>query len=171
MKIVTNLKQVMTGSIVLMFIATSLILGQESQTFQDSKSQSVQSDPADINWDDRFDLLGISGTVLAMAVSGTDLYVGGTFTLAGAVSVSNIAKWDGSSWTALGSGTNGLVLAVAVDGSDLYVGGNFTTAGGVSASNIAKWDGSSSNWSALGSGISGGDVRALAVSGGNVYVG
>ena len=169
MKIVTNLKQVMTGSIVLMFIATSLILGQESQTFQASKSQSVQSDPADIYWDDRFDQLGISGAVLAMAVSGTDLYVGGAFTLAGAVSVSNIAKWDGSAWTALGSGTNGLVLAVAVDGSDLYVGGNFTTAGGDSASNIAKWDGSS--WSALGSGISGGDVRALAVSGGNVYVG
>jgi len=101
MKIVTHLKQVMTGSIVLMFIATSLILGQEKQTFQVGISQSVQSDPADINWDDRFDQLGISGTVLAMAVSGTDLYVGGTFTLAGAVSVSNIAKWDGSSWTAL----------------------------------------------------------------------
>ncbi len=28
---------------ILMFIATSLILGQESQTFQVSKSQSVQS--------------------------------------------------------------------------------------------------------------------------------
>ncbi len=40
----------------LMFIATSLILGQESQTFQVSKSQSVQSEPADISWDDRFDL-------------------------------------------------------------------------------------------------------------------
>jgi len=169
MKIVTNLKQVMTGSIILMFIATSLILGQESQAFQVSKSQSVQSVPEDINWDDRFDQLGISGTVLAMAVNGTDLYVGGSFSLAGSVTVSNIAKWNGSSWTALGIGTNGIVLAVAVDGSDLYVGGNFTTAGGVSASNIAKWDGS--NWSALGSGINGGDVRALAVSGGNVYVG
>ncbi len=132
MKIVTNLKQVMTGStvlmfitgsIVLMFIATSLILTQESQTFQVLKSQSVQSDPADINWDDQFDQLGITGTVLAMAVSGTDLYVGGAFTLAGAVSVNNIAKWDGSAWTALGSGTNGLVLAVAVDGNDLYAGG------------------------------------------------
>ena len=169
MKIVINLKQVMTGSIILMFIATSLILGQESQELQVSKSESVQSVPEDINWDDRFGQLGMSGPVLAMAVSGTDLYVGGIFSLAGSVTVNNIAKWDGSSWTVLGSGTDGIVNALAVDGTDLYVGGNFTTAGGDSASNIAKWNGS--NWSALGNGISGGNVRALAVSGGNVYVG
>ncbi len=82
MKIVTTLKQVITGIIVYMFIATSLTFGQESQTFQVGILQTVQSDPADINWDDRFDQLGISGTVLAMAVSSTDLYVGGIFTLA-----------------------------------------------------------------------------------------
>ena len=78
-----------------------------------------------------------------------NLYAGGFFTTAGGVSANYIAKWDGSSWSALGSGIDNLVLALAVDGAgNLYAGGSFTTAGGVIANNIAKWDGS--GWSALG---------------------
>ncbi|MFN8493559.1 MAG: PxKF domain-containing protein [Caldilineaceae bacterium] len=111
---------------------------------------------------------GVAGNVLALAVSGSDLYVGGGFTTAGGVSAIAIAKWDGSSWSALGSGMNNVVRALAVSGSDLYVGGNFTTAGGVSANHIAKWDGSS--WSALGDGLES-TVGALAVSGSDLYVG
>ena len=69
-----------------------------------------------------------------------------------------IAKWDGSSWAALGSGLNGSVHALTVfddgGGPALYAGGSFTSAGGVAASRIAKWDGSS--WAALGSGMGGG---------------
>jgi hypothetical protein len=42
--------------------------------------------------------------VLALAVSGSDLYAGGEFTTAGGISAANIAKWNGSSWSALGSG-------------------------------------------------------------------
>jgi PKD repeat protein len=81
--------------------------------------------------------------------------------------------WDGTSWSALGSGIGGdfpYVNALAVDNEEyLYVGGEFTTVGGVSANNIAKWDGSS--WSALGSGMDY-EVRALAVDGdGNLYAG
>src|SRR5207247_1634521 len=49
-----------------------------------------------------------------------------------------VAKWDGNSWTALGSGMNGLVLALAVSGSDLYAGGLFTTAGGKVSAYIAR---------------------------------
>ena len=33
--------------------------------------------------------------VTALAVSGSDLYVGGTFIMAGDVAATNIAKWDG----------------------------------------------------------------------------
>jgi hypothetical protein len=79
-----------------------------------------------------------------------------------------IAKWDGSAWSALGSGMNGYAYALAVSGTNLYAGGNFTSAGGVPANNIAKWDGSA--WSALGSGMNG-YVYALAVSGTNLYAG
>jgi hypothetical protein len=99
---------------------------------------------------------------------GPALYVGGLFNMAGGVPALDIAKWNGSAWSALGSGLNGAVNALAVfdDGSvpALYAGGDFTTAGSVSASRIAKWDGSA--WSQLGSGMAGGSfttVYALAV--------
>ena len=88
---------------------------------------------------------------------GPALFVAGSFSNAGGVPASRIAKWDGVSWSPLGSGMNGSVVALAVhdDGSGpaLYVGGSFTSAGGVVANRIAKWDGTS--WSPLGSGMSG----------------
>jgi len=95
-------------------------------------------------------------------VLGSTLYAGGDFTNAGGSAANFIAQWNGSSWSALGSGMNARVLALAVSGNDLYAGGWFTTAGGVAANSIAKWDGT--NWSALGSGITA-IVNALAVSG------
>jgi hypothetical protein len=49
-----------------------------------------------------------------------------------------VAEWDGSAWSALGSGLDFWVNALAVSGSDLYVGGYFTTAGGSSALRVAK---------------------------------
>src|SRR6185503_13558247 len=69
----------------------------------------------------------------ALAVSGSDLYVGGQFTTAGGSPANYIAKWNGSSWTALGSGMNSTVSSLAVFGSDLYAGGAFTNAGGSAA--------------------------------------
>jgi hypothetical protein len=68
--------------------------------------------------------------ILALAVSGSDLFACGNFTTAGGTAANNIAKWDGSSWSALGSGVNGTVAALAVSGSNLYAGGHFTIAGG-----------------------------------------
>src|SRR5438309_1977221 len=75
---------------------------------------------------------------------------GGLFTMAGGTAANYIAKWNGSSWTALGSGLSFAVRRSAVLGTNLYAGGGFTTAGGSAATNIAKWNGSS--WTALGSG-------------------
>src|SRR5205814_1316256 len=40
------------------------------------------------------------GSVSDLAVLGNDLYAGGKFTTAGRVSADNIAKWNGSSWSA-----------------------------------------------------------------------
>ena len=102
---------------------------------------------------------GVTGAIAVTAVfddgSGPALYVGGSFTMAGIVQARNIAKWDGSSWSALGSGTGGVVTSLAVfdDGSGpaLYAAGTFGSAGGGSANRIAKWDGTS--WSALGLGV------------------
>ena len=111
---------------------------------------------------------GINYFVLAVAVSGSNVYAGGSFTTAGGSAGNYIAKWDGSSWSSLGLGMNNVVYALAVSGSDLYAGGSFTTAGGSAANRIARWTGSS--WSALGPGMSG-TVRALAVAGSDLYAG
>ena len=117
----------------------------------------VRIDPtfSDANWISMGGIPGANGAVYAAVVDGSgNLYIGGEFTVVGDVIANHIAKWNGSSWSALGSGMNGgyrSVYALAVSGSDLYAGGYFTTAGGSAANNIAKWNGSS--WSALGSGI------------------
>jgi trimeric autotransporter adhesin len=83
------------------------------------------------------------------------LYAGGQFNLAGSVQASGIAKWDGSAWSALGSGVcnlfyddegdprlkifHGVVSALLCNNKGtLYVGGNFQTAGGKPSVNFAK---------------------------------
>ena len=120
---------------------------------------------------------GLNGTVYAIAKNGNDIYVGGNFISAGNVAVNYVAKWDGSSWSALGTGVSGattnIVNALAISGNNLYVGGTFTTAGGVSAANIAIWNMQTSTWSAMGSGLgtSTATVNAIAVSGSNIYAG
>jgi hypothetical protein len=116
-------------------------------------------------------ITGGSGDISAFATAGTNLYVGGNFTDAGGTTVSNIAVWDGSAWSAVDSGVNNSTYGLAYDASsgNLYVGGNFTTAGGSTANYIAIWDGSS--WSTLGSGLNDA-VEAIAVDPeGNIYVG
>ena len=52
-----------------------------------------------------------------------NLYIGGIFTVVGDVIANGIAKWNGTSWTALGSGVNDDVHALAASGSDVYAGG------------------------------------------------
>jgi hypothetical protein len=51
--------------------------------------------------------------------SGPALYVGGSFSIAGGVSANSITRWNGSVWSALGSGINGSVVTLTVfdDGS------------------------------------------------------
>jgi hypothetical protein len=96
--------------------------------------------------------------------SGTALFVGGEFTIAGGVTTGHIAKWNGSTWSGLGSGIGNTVSAMTTyddgSGSRLFVAGTFSMAGGVPASRIASWDGTF--WRALGAGVDG-TVRALKV--------
>jgi hypothetical protein len=86
--------------------------------------------------------------------SGPALYVGGTFTSAGGVAAPYLARWNGSTWSAVGGGLDGSVGTLAVldlgSGPALYVCGGFTHAGGAPASGIAQW--SAAGWSAVGLG-------------------
>jgi hypothetical protein len=115
---------------------------------------------------------GLSETAFALEShdegfgAGPALFVGGRFTSAGGVSAARIARWDGASWSALGTGVNNVVecLRSFDDGQGLgpalYAGGQFTSAGGRPAARIARWDGTS--WSALGRGLNS-NAQALEV--------
>ncbi|QNH62728.1 T9SS type A sorting domain-containing protein [Hymenobacter sediminicola] len=126
----------------------------------------------DQNWQDAFGpSLGPDAEVRTTVVAPNgDVYIGGMFRNVGNVSANYLAKWDGTTWSSLGTGLNGAVYALAVDGNgNVYAGGNFTTAGGISASRIARWNGTA--WSSLGTGLNS-VVQALALdAAGNVYAG
>ena len=110
----------------------------------------------------------MDGRVNSLIAIGTDLYAGGSFTTAGGVTVNRIAKWNGTTWSALGSGMDGRINSLVAIGTDLYAGGSFTTAGSVTVNNVAKWDGSV--WTALGSGTDN-MVNTLTSIGNDVFAG
>jgi hypothetical protein len=113
---------------------------------------------------------GVSGPpgfkVSALKVFNGDLYIGGTFVTANGITVNNIARWNGTSFSAIGSGTNGEVKAFAVHNNELYIGGAFTTANGVTVNGLAKLSGNT--FTAVGGGVSG-TVNGLAAAGPFLY--
>jgi hypothetical protein len=124
---------------------------------------------------------GVSGTfdpytgtllVSTLIVYNGELYAGGQFDSAGGQLVNNIAKWNGSSWSPLGTGILGssyTVQALAVYNGALYAGGRFDTAGGITTHNIAKWNGT--QWSDIDSGLAGAGVYCLTSFNGVLCVG
>ena len=72
-----------------------------------------------------------------------------------------IARWDGTSWTALHTGTDNYVTCLAVYNGKLIAGGYFSVATTV-ANFIAQWDGTS--WSNVGSGMGGAQAQVMALS-------
>ena len=119
--------------------------------------------------------IGGSGTgnrVLAIEGRGSDVFVGGTFTNVGGIAVSNIAYWNGLSWSSMGLGFDSGVGVIAADANNVYAGGSFTNCYDppyiIQVNRIARWDGF--GWYNLGSGVNN-TVNAIAVSGNNVYAG
>jgi hypothetical protein len=101
-----------------------------------------------------------SVSALTVLPSG-NLVAAGYFSASGGTALSNIAQWNGSSWSGLGSGVNGGVSALAVaPNGDLYAGGDFGLAGGVPAPYVARWNGIA--WSGTNANFDN-SVRALAV--------
>lgn len=94
------------------------------------------------------------------------LVAGGSFTSAGGQAVSNIARWDGTQWAAMGNGLDAPVhalLSFDPDGDgpqppSLFAGGNFQNSGFVPVRYLGKWTGTA--WQ----GVTGptGPVTALA---------
>ena len=112
----------------------------------------------------------------ALEVAPGALYGGGKFTDAGGIAnADRIAKWNGSTWSAVSSSTeqiaNGEVFAIAVSGAKVYAGGVFTNAGNSGADNLAVWDGTTWEPFCTVPGQTIGNVRALQVIGPTLYVG
>lgn len=137
---------------------------------QSAPTNSSSPVPDDVYWDNSISnsLPGVNSTVFAMTSFNGKLIVGGQFTVAGDKIANNIAAWNGSSWSTLGTGVNNSVRALTVFDGDLIVGGLFTEAGGITTNNIAAWDGST--WSPIGTGLNG-HVFALTVYDSNLFAG
>lgn len=96
---------------------------------------------------------------------GPALYVGGAFQRVAGVAATNIVRWTGQKWEAVGPGLQAKqpggppyrVAAMTVfddgTGAALYAAGRFDFAGSVPAANIARWNGQ--NWTVPGGGILG----------------
>lgn len=117
--------------------------------------------------------VGANGTVRALCV-GPDglLYAGGDFTSIGGVAVTGLARWNGSTWAAVGgsvAGGSARVQSILFSPQNyLYIGGSFTSVNGVAASNVARY---LTFWEAMGAGANA-EVLALAnQSAEDVYVG
>lgn len=102
---------------------------------------------------------GLDDSARALAIfddgSGPALYVGGEFESVDGLAISRIARWNGTAWSAVGTGLDGPVNALLVHddgaGPALFAGGEFVAAGPTLMSFISKWDGAT--WAPLGSGL------------------
>lgn len=94
--------------------------------------------------------------------------VGGFFQVDGNT-ITKVAYWNNSAWSAIGNGPQlpGTAYSMEIYNGDLVVGGDFTQIGSITTSNIASWNGAS--WSALQTGVQG-TIRKLKVYNGKLYV-
>ncbi|MEM8534612.1 MAG: hypothetical protein AAGF95_27460 [Chloroflexota bacterium] len=131
-----------------------------------------------------------STEVSAITAIGDDIYIGGEFVEVDGVQALNLARWDGTAWTAVGDGLErqdtgnlGEVfdLAATADGS-LVVGGSFThaydspEATALEVNHITIWNPQTSSFASLNGGVADDDIGApdvytIAVDGNNIYIG
>jgi hypothetical protein len=80
-----------------------------------------------------------------------------------------LRRWNGTSWSTIGT-ADAVVLAMTVlANGDLVVGGWFWSIDGVAAARVARWNGTT--WSSLGSGLDGSALRLLQLQSGDLVVG
>jgi trimeric autotransporter adhesin len=154
-----------------------LVVACALHSFQPS---TAHAQPCNFDWDVSIGNPGMDYEVTSLAVhddgAGLSLFAGGRFRSAGGTPAMRIARWDGKSWSALGTGIGGdendyasYVYAMTSfddgNGPVLFAGGTFNRAGDQAAISIAAWrDG---QWSALGLGLrdeaSSGEAKRLVV--------
>ena len=121
---------------------------------------------------------GFNG-VLALALSGSNVYAGGDFTTIGGQPRNRIAALDTGTGlaTAWDPNADNSIATITINGSNVYAGGSFSNIGGQARNRIAAIDITTGNATAWDPNASGGGgfpatkISALAVSGSNVYAG
>ena len=119
------------------------------------------------NWDDRFFRTGMNAQVRTMHAKGDTLYVGGIFTKAGGITVNLIGRFDGRTWSAMGSGLSAQFNSV----NDIDAFGSYVYA--CDKFGLHRWDGTA--WTQVGviGGLPGSDLGTLAIAvdaNGQVYM-
>jgi hypothetical protein len=127
---------------------------------------------------------GTNGSVYALegfkysGINGSyELIAGGTFTAAGGLAATRIARWNERpniafpppAWAAMGAGFNSTVYAIERMGTTTYAGGAFTASGVTSTPGIARWNETTDVWEYIGT--LNGTVYALKEFGGYLYAG
>ncbi|AXA36847.1 hypothetical protein BRCON_2070 [Candidatus Sumerlaea chitinivorans] len=93
-----------------------------------------------------------------LALPNGDILAGGEFTdLDG---IQYLARYDGSSWQAFGNPSDAVYALHRDANGMIYAGGWFYSIGSAAAAGIAQYNGTA--WTALGSGLPGGGVTAIA---------
>lgn len=113
--------------------------------------------------------------VFALAISGSTVYAGGTFTSVAGQSRYGLAALDATSGQVLpfSPHVSGTVRALATSGTSLYAGGSFTKVDGIARAHLAAVDARSGALSGAWTPSASGTVRALTPSagGGRIYIG
>ncbi len=100
---------------------------------------------------------GLNGPVRALGVEANgNVLAGGQFTASGGTTINHLARWNGSSWSAVAGGVNSNVREIVVNNGTIYAGGDFTAVGpsNTAAGYVACVTGTT--WNTLGGGLAGG---------------
>ncbi|MCE9572108.1 MAG: hypothetical protein K8W52_03020 [Deltaproteobacteria bacterium] len=131
-------------------VAGQLVLANEAVAFVQS-SGAGWTLPGGAVHGQGFALLEVDGA----------LWLGGDLSDSGATPLHNLARLDGTTWSAQGN-FDDRVNALAVHGGDVVAGGLFTMVDGASIPALAQQ--SATGWSALGAGIDGSFPYVLALA-------
>ena len=140
-------------------------------TFDRNRLAHINSDgTVDASWNPN-----ASSIVYTIAISGSDIYVGGNFSgTIGGQPRNYIAKLNNTNgnadptWNANASNS---INTIAISGSDIYVGGFFTTIGGQTRNRVAKLNNTNGNADATWNPNANSTVNTIAISGSDIYVG
>jgi hypothetical protein len=125
-------------------------------------------------------LFGLEAATVFDDGTGPALYVAGYAFTGSGLPACNVARWNGTSWTALGAqiGTGRITSIVGFDEGDgptLYIGGTAMP----QINYVARWNRTTSQWTVVDGGVTGGaippsnfpSVFGLAAIGNKLYVG